>query len=188
MSKQRHRSKKKTTVLAPQQTHPEIPRFVENPETKALLPRVKDDDQFRESMQYATGIANFDGAGNLVSRLLMCLPNGNDELVANAAMAYMATMAPRDTFEALLVAQMIAAHEMSLTYARHAVLSGKNSEQVGHCVNRCQKLMRTYATHLDTLMRYRNQGKQTIQVNHQHVTVSDGGQAIVGTAQQVGGR
>jgi len=36
-------------------------------------------------------------------------------------------------------------------------------------------------------MRYRNQGKQTIQVNHQHVTVSDGGQAIVGTAQQVGG-
>ncbi len=40
------------------------------------------------------------------------------------------------------------------------------------------KTARTYAAQMDTLKRYRSEGKQVVRV--ERVTVADGGQAIVG--------
>ena len=47
------------------------------------------------------------------------------------------------------------------------------------------KLARTFATQVEALRKYRSGGEQTIKV--QHVTVNDGGQAIVGNVSQGGG-
>ena len=38
----------------------------------------------------------------------------------------------------------------------------------------------TFATQMETLKRYRSTGEQKMTVEHQHVTVNEGGQAIVG--------
>jgi hypothetical protein len=46
------------------------------------------------------------------------------------------------------------------------------------------KLARTFATQVEALKKYRSAGEQTIKV--QHVTVNDGGQAIVGQHQAGG--
>ena len=47
------------------------------------------------------------------------------------------------------------------------------------------KLARTFAAQVEALKRYRSAGEQTIKV--QHVTVNDGGQAIVGNVSQGAG-
>ena len=47
------------------------------------------------------------------------------------------------------------------------------------------KLARTFATQMEALKRYRSTGEQKVTV--QHVTVNDGGQAVVGTV-TTGGR
>jgi hypothetical protein len=47
------------------------------------------------------------------------------------------------------------------------------------------KLARTFASQVEALKKYRSAGEQTIKV--QHVTVNDGGQAIVGNVSQGGG-
>jgi len=176
--------KKRNTL---DKSQPPLFHFADTAPDQELEPWTSDGDALKQSVKATTGIDHGLAAGHLINRLVNLLPNGTSPTTANAAMALMGTMAPRDSYEALLVAQMIAVHEFSMTYARKALREGLSMEQAGYYLNQAQKLMRTYATHLDTLMRYRNQGKQTIQVNHQHVTVSDGGQAIVGNAQQVGG-
>jgi hypothetical protein len=48
------------------------------------------------------------------------------------------------------------------------------------------KLARTFASQVEALKKYRSAGEQTIKV--QHVTVNDGGQAIVGNVSQRGVR
>ena len=47
------------------------------------------------------------------------------------------------------------------------------------------KLARTFAAQVEALKKYRSAGEQTIKV--QHVTVNEGGQAIVGNVSQGGG-
>jgi hypothetical protein len=47
------------------------------------------------------------------------------------------------------------------------------------------KLARTFASQIEALKKYRSGGEQTIKV--QHVTVNDGGKAIVGNVSQGGG-
>ena len=47
------------------------------------------------------------------------------------------------------------------------------------------KLARTFASQVEALKKYRSGGEQTIKV--QHVTVNEGGQAIVGNVSQGGG-
>ena len=49
------------------------------------------------------------------------------------------------------------------------------------------KLARTYTTQIESLKRYRATGEQNIRVQHQHVTVNEGGQAIVGDVSSGGG-
>jgi len=49
------------------------------------------------------------------------------------------------------------------------------------------KLTRTFAAQVEALKRYRSKGEQTIKV--QHVTVNEGGEAIVGNVRhEAGGR
>jgi hypothetical protein len=53
-------------------------------------------------------------------------------------------------------------------------------------VSEMNKLARTYTIQMDTLKRYRSKGEQKVTV--QHVTVSEGGQAIVGDIHQAKNR
>ena len=52
-------------------------------------------------------------------------------------------------------------------------------------VNRSVKLARTYAAQLEALKNYRNRGSQEIKVKH--VTVNEGGRAVVGDVHHQGG-
>ena len=84
----------------------------------------------------------------------------------------------------MLAAQMGAVHVATMTAARRL----NNSEYVSQqdsAANGLNKLARTFATQVEALKRYRTGGEQ--KVTGEHVTVNEGGQAIVGNVQQ-GGR
>ena len=100
-----------------------------------------------------------------------------DEKSTNAMIAGIAAMRPRDEAEAMLIAQMIATHELAMTFARR-LKHVENIPQQDSAVNGLTKLTRTYAAQMEALKRYRSGGEQKMTV--QHVHVGEGGQAIVG--------
>ena len=90
---------------------------------------------------------------------------------------------PRDQLEAMLAAQMAAVHNATMTFARR-LNHVDNIPQQDSAERAFNKLARTFASQLEALKRYRSAGNQTVRV--EHVTVHEGGQAIVGNVH--GGR
>jgi hypothetical protein len=90
----------------------------------------------------------------------------------------------QDETEALLAVQMAALHNATMVAARR-LNHAETIPQQDSASNMLNKLARTYAVQVETLKRYRSAGEQIIKV--QHVTVRDGGQAIVGNISQGGG-
>lgn len=102
--------------------------------------------------------------------------------VANFMLAAVKDARPRDATEAMLAAQMAAVHVATMRLAGQ--LAGAKilpHQEVG--ARGLNTLARTYSAQMDTLKRYRSKGEQKVTV--QHVTVKDGGKAVVGN---VGGR
>ena len=91
---------------------------------------------------------------------------------------------PKDETEALLAAQMAAVHNATMMAARRLNFI-QTIPQQDSASTMLNKLARTFAAQVEALKKYRSAGEQTIKV--QHVTVNDGGQAIVGDVSQGGG-
>jgi Tfp pilus assembly protein PilE len=79
---------------------------------------------------------------------------------------------------------MAAAHMAAMRMARQ-LAAAEMIPQQDAAERAFNKLARTYAGQMDTLKRYRSKGEQKMTV--QHVTVKDGGQAVVGDV-RAGGR
>jgi hypothetical protein len=92
---------------------------------------------------------------------------------------------PKDQVEALLAAQMAAVHTAFMTFA-FRLAHVKTLPQQDSAERTFNKLARTFATQMEALKRYRRRGDQTVRV--EHVTVNEGGQAIVGNVRHGGGR
>ena len=109
-----------------------------------------------------------------------------DPTRVNAMIAGIAAMRPRDEAEAMLIAQMIATHELAMTFTRRLALT-ENIPQHDSAVNGLTKLTRTYAAQMAALKHYRTGGEQRVIV--QRVDVREGGQAVVGVVNsERGGR
>jgi hypothetical protein len=107
-----------------------------------------------------------------------------DEQGINEMLGQIAAIEPRDGIEAMLATQMATVHNAMLRSAR--ILRGSETipqqDSSGNLVN---KLARTFATQVEALKRYRSKGEQKVVV--EHVTVNEGGQAIVGAVNTGGG-
>jgi hypothetical protein len=91
---------------------------------------------------------------------------------------------PGDKMAMLLVVQMLAVHDGIMSHA--ILLAGsEHLEQRESFANIFNKLARTFAHQMDTLHRLRSGPEPKVTVNN--VSVSDGGQAIVGPVTQNGG-
>jgi len=106
-----------------------------------------------------------------------------DEVRFNFMMSAVMGIGPKDELETLLATQMAAIHALALDYASQLNNSRTIPEQ-DYAERTLNKLMRTFAAQMETLKRYRTGGEQKVTV--QHVTVADGGQAIVGNVAQGG--
>jgi len=84
---------------------------------------------------------------------------------------------PRDQLEAMLAAQMAAVHMASMTFARR-LAHVENIPQQDSAERAFNKLTRTFAMQMEALKRYRAGAEQKVTL--QHVSVAEGGQAIIG--------
>lgn len=89
------------------------------------------------------------------------------------------SMKPLDAFEGMLLSQIIALHFQSMSYLASSSSKDLPTQVKDTHLNRATKLGRLFNEKLDALMRYRRK-EQKITVQHQHVNVENGGQAIVG--------
>src|SRR5262244_2315403 len=99
----------------------------------------------------------------------------------HAAVDALICIAPRDEFEGMVAAQLVACHNASMECYRRAMLGEQSPEGRRENLSQANKLSRTYAVLLETLNRHRGKGQQKVTVEHVHV--HSGGQAIVGTVE-----
>jgi hypothetical protein len=122
---------------------------------------------------------------HLLSQVSSCVWKTDAERALNLTVAAVAGIGPRDQLEALLAVQMVSVHNTAMELLRRVLLPDQTIEGVNLGVQRSAKLLRLFTTQMETLLRYRGGGRQTVTV--EHVNVNAGGQAIVGTI-QAGGR
>jgi len=88
---------------------------------------------------------------------------------------------PRDSIEAMLVAQMVSVHVMAMRCAHH-LANADDLAQHDSAARALGRLARTFPAQIEALSRYRSHGEPAITV--QNVSVGDGGKAIVGNVTQ----
>ena len=131
----------------------------------------------------ALGTADIDFLDGLLRQLTInsLRAENIDQRTLNFMLAVIKGNKPRDQLEAMLAAQMAAVHNAVMAYTRQ-LASAKTILQQESAERALNKLARTFTTQMETLQRYRNGGEQKVTV--QQVSVSDGGQAIVGNVNQ----
>ena len=87
-----------------------------------------------------------------------------------------------DHMEMLLVTQMLAVHDATMTLCNTSWRLRKVCRNRRFSRNTFNKFARTFSHQMDTLQRWRSGTEQKVTV--QNVSVSDGGQAIVGNVTQ----
>lgn len=128
----------------------------------------------------STGANNVKFAGSLFSSCLHAVSDNlqGSQLVekANDTLAALNSFKPADEFEGMLITRLIALHFQSMGFLSRTKYDEDLTIDVN--INRSTKLMRLYNETLETLMRYRRKGEQKVTV--QHVTIENGGKAVVG--------
>ena len=129
----------------------------------------------------ALGTCDLDFTDRILKHLCNVCSQGQnaDEHGLNFMLAVVKGIEPKDQLEATLAAQMAAVHNATMTFARR-LNHVENIPQQDSAERAFNKLARTCAAQMEALKRYRSGGEQTVRV--EHVTVNEGGQAIVGSA------
>jgi hypothetical protein len=135
----------------------------------------------------AVGAADDDFSSGLIGQLLNAgmIGKGTDARGPNFMLSVVKAVEPRDELEAMLAAQMAAVHMATMRVAR-TLAHIQNIPQQDSASNAFNKLTRTFAAQMEALKRYRSGGEQKVTVRH--VTVNEGGQAIVGVVAPPPGR
>jgi hypothetical protein len=131
----------------------------------------------------AFGTADEEFGNGILQQLANAVSHGPevDERGLNFMLSVIKGVAPKDQLETMLAAQMAAVHMASMTFARRLA----NVEDILHqdsAERAFTKLTRTFVTQMEAFKRYRTGGEQKVTV--QHVSVGEGGQAIVGNVSQ----
>src|SRR5450631_4613122 len=134
-------------------------------------------------MANALGVADRDAMHGILRQLVRASVSGGspDEVNLSFMISMVKSIKPRDSVEAMLVAQMVSVHVMAMRCAHHLANAEDIARQdsAGRALGR---LARTFPAQIEALNRYRSQGEPAITV--QNVSVGDGGKAIVGNVTQ----
>jgi hypothetical protein len=127
----------------------------------------------------AIGTMDFDFVDGLVRQIVDAGSQGREvnERWLNFMLSIVKGVKPKDQLEAMLAAQMAAVHMATMTFARR-LADVQTLLQQDSAERAFNKLARTFVTQMEALKRYRTGGEHKLTV--QHVTVTEGGQAIVG--------
>ena len=134
-------------------------------------------------MANALGVNDRDAMEGILRQLVKASVSGErpDEVTLSFMISMVKSIRPRDTIEAMLVAQMVSVHVMAMRCAQHLANADDLAQHDG-AARALGRLARTFPAQIEALNRHRNQGEPAITV--QNVSVGDGGKAIVGNVTQ----
>ncbi|MCP1913450.1 MULTISPECIES: hypothetical protein [Bradyrhizobium] len=178
---------------APDITVPTMPA-APGPTQAAAAPRIKfsshgfridhpDPELGARLMANALGVADRDAMDGILRQLVKASVSGGKPCEVNLAfmISMVRSIGPRDSVEAMLVAQMVSVHVMAMRCAHH-LAHAKDLAQHDSAARALGRLARTFPAQIEALNRHRSHGEPAITV--QNVKVEDGGNAIVGTVTQ----
>src|SRR5437016_8244969 len=160
----------------------------------AAAPRIKllshgfsidhpDPELGEQLMANALGVADREAMHGIIRQLVKASVSGEspDEVNLSFMISMVKSIKPRDSIEAMLVAQMVCVHAMAMRCAFHLANADDIARQdsAGRALGR---LARTFPAQIEALNRHRSHGEPAITV--QTVSVGDGGKAIVGNVTQ----
>ncbi|MGC2075359.1 MAG: hypothetical protein WA728_04860 [Xanthobacteraceae bacterium] len=165
------------TVLDEHSSGKTAPRLklVTNGNTAAILLDHPNQLVARELIMQAFGTEDDDFAKGLLQQL--GANSGGDEAGINFLLSVIKGVKPNDQLEAMLAAQMAVSHSLVMKSA-HRLNHAQTIQEQDSAERAYNKLARTFTTQLEALKRHRTGGDQKVTV--QQVSVSEGGQAIVG--------
>jgi hypothetical protein len=131
-------------------------------------------------LKEALGTEDADFAKELVQQLADT-DLRRDEAKINFLLAVIKGIKPKDQLGAMLAAQMAVTHRLCMTFANR-LNQVQTLPQFDSTERAYNKLARTFTTQMEALKRYQTGGDQKVTV--QQVSVSEGGQAIVGNVTQ----
>ena len=134
-------------------------------------------------MADALGVADRDAMHGILRQLVKASVSGEkpDEVNLSFMISMVKSIKPRDSVEAMLVAQMVSVHVMAMRCAHH-LANADDLAQHDSAARALGRLARTFPAQIEALNRYRSHGEPAITV--QNVSVGDGGNAIVGNVTQ----
>ena len=101
----------------------------------------------------------------------------------NASLAFIEGCKPQGEVECALVMQMACTHSAAMTVL--GTFAGREQERNSPLkAATAGRLLRAYATQVETLRRWKNGGSQVVRVEHVHV--NEGGQALIGNVRKDG--
>jgi len=165
-----------------------------DPSQAAAAPRVKfsshgfcidhpDPELGEQLMANALGAVDRDAMEGILRQLVKASVSGGspDQVNLSFMLSMVKSLRPRDSVEAMLVAQMVSVHVMAMRCAHH-LAHAKDLAQHDSAARALGRLARTFPAQIEALNRYRSHGEPAITV--QNVKVEDGGNAIVGNVTQ----
>jgi len=160
----------------------------------AAAPRIKlsphgfsidhpDPELGEQLMANALGVADREAMHGILRQLVKASVSGEapDEVNLSFMISMVKGIRPRDSVEAMLVAQMVSVHVMAMRCAHH-LANAADIAQHDSAARALGRLARTFPAQIEALGRYRSHSEPAITV--QNVSVGDGGKAIVGNVTQ----
>jgi hypothetical protein len=134
-------------------------------------------------MADALGVTDRDAMDGILRQLVRASACGDapDEVNISFMISMVKNIRPRDSIEAMLVAQMVSVHVMAMRCAQQLATACDPARQ-DSAARALGRLARTFPAQIDALNRHRSRGEPAITV--QNVSVGDGGKAIVGNVTQ----
>jgi hypothetical protein len=134
-------------------------------------------------MANALGAADREAMDGILRQLVRASVSGGspDEVNLSFMISMVKSIKPRDSVEAMLVAQMVSVHVMAMRCAHH-LANAEDIAQHDSAARALGRLARTFPAQIEALNRYRSHGEPAVTV--QNVSVGDGGKAIVGNITQ----
>ncbi|MCK1745384.1 hypothetical protein IVA80_32620 [Bradyrhizobium sp. 139] len=131
----------------------------------------------------ALGAVDRDALHGLLKQLVKASVIGQKADQGNLAfmISMMKSIAPKDSLESMLTAQMVSVHVATLRCACRLAFTDDIAQQ-DSITRALTRLARTFAAQIEALSRHRSNGERAITVRN--LSVQDGGRAIVGNVTQ----
>jgi hypothetical protein len=154
-------------------------KVIKRGDREVFAPDTSDTTEWRKDLAVTFGSSNEDLCDEMLEHIAMGTSSGNspDAKAANFVLAFVAALKPRGPLEASLAIQIAAAHHEVMKSKRRLGMA-KTDQQLDSEANRFTKLLRASSGLVIPFKNCNTGAPQTVTV--QNVSVSDGGQAIVG--------